>query len=277
MSEEEGLILAIVDANGSFTDEERGEMYVAGSNINNQNTLKFVKKNPRIIKKVIVLNDCHHTESVHFCDNWINRLTKQHPEPYSHINIDKVLEEYDPTLILDAGHPLSDIEYGLKQMKNAGWTDLYFWPRHCVAHSAGAACAPEVMEILNILNAHKVTATMIYKGVLYNEDQLSGAYATYYVDNYKMETFATLVYRLLVDKKMKLIMVGQALTHCLGLTAKELAIFLGDRANQIYIPLDCTSPIPDSDLEGMLKSLRALGVNIIDSIFDLTEKDDSHI
>jgi nicotinamidase-related amidase len=191
------------------------------------------------------------------------------PSPFTKIlNKDIKKGKWIPT------NPLK-MDYVLKYTKfleEKGLYELFIWPPHCLLHSEGHEVVSTIKQsLLNWEKATKKNVGYICKGQNpYTEHY--GAFEAEFPIEDDVLTQKNIKFIKQLKNASKLIITGQALSHCVASTVRQLIEELTEEEiKNLYFLEDASSSVSGFEEEGVkfIEEIKFKGVNIIKSTVKL--------
>ena len=257
--------LLLIDPQNDFCSE-KGTLYVPGAEDDCCHIAEFVSRNVSSIKDICVTLDCHpYFHIAHPCF-WVDRDGKN-VEPYTTISYkDFDSGKYTPSLI--SLKPRVD-EY-LMTLENMGRYQLTVWPPHCLVGTEGSAVFPAVWESINMWEKNNTgnSVNYIYK----SRNPMTEHYSAVQAEVQDASDGSTRTNFSLIDRLKKsdrIIVAGEALSHCVANTLRDLFIYIPPK--KFALLRDCTSSVKGYEKfsEDFVEELKSKGMEIIKSDFCL--------
>jgi nicotinamidase-related amidase len=286
-----GVRLLLVDVQNTFCLPDF-ELFVGGKSgrgaiEDNVRLCEFIYRNLGIIDQIIATMDTHHIWQIFHPIFWINEHG-EHPTPAA--------TTISPADVM-AGKWLVNPAFGseeteqlqayalhyVQQLSDGGKYPLTIWPYHAMLGGIGHALVPAVEEAI------------FFHGIVRNSQAsfpIKGDHPL--TENYSAlapEVFTNQFGRLIASKNNplikhlltsdKLIIAGQAQSHCVAWTVNDLLTEINvidpQLARKVYLLEDCTSPVVIPGVVDYTEQANAAyqrfadaGMNIIKSTDDLT-------
>lgn len=214
---------------------------------------------------VFVTLDTHEIYDIAHPTWWINNKGKN-PAPFTLISFEDVQNKvWFPVDERNMNHAL---EYTLSLKKNQRY-NLIIWPEHCIKNTWGHKVVDVLMSSLVMWEQkNNKTVNYINKGMNPNTEHYSALKAEFEIrtDNH------TLLNIDLLDKLVKnekLIIAGEALSHCVASTVYDLLGNIDkEYYSNIYFLTDCSSPVQgyEENATIFIEKIKSMGVNLIKSV-----------
>lgn len=234
-----GHVLFIIDPQNDF--HEGGSLAVPGAVEDSKRIADLIQKNTNKIERIVVTLDTHHKMHIHHAAFWKDKNGNQ-PAPGTTITHADVKAN-----IWEARQPLCR-EWSLtytERLEASGRFQCLVWPDHCLLGTEGHCVHPPLMLALNDWATRRGRSISWYfKGQNNNTEMYSALKAeveleddsTTSIDRDLVETF---------KKHQKIICCGQAMSHCVNHTVRDLlSAWPKERAQDIVLLRDCASAVP---------------------------------
>jgi len=251
----------IVDPQVDF--HENGSLEVKGANEDTERLSNMIETDEALkqITQINVTLDSHQILDISHASFWVDDEGKN-PAPFTLILHSDVIDGKWKT----ARSEFQDhaINY-LQALKDNGKFQHCIWPNHCIIGSPGHAIVPRLNKALEKwCSVSRDTVNYACKGSNILTEMYSALKAEVPLDddvNTQLNT--QLIDRLLLADKI--LVAGQALSHCVNFTVRDLvAAFPDDRLKDIYMLEDGSSSVAGFEKAGteFLQFCRDSGVNV---------------
>ena len=293
-------LLLLVDLQRDFC-LPAGALFVAGRSgdgavADNRRLVEFLYRNLSAITETVVTLDSHLPHQIFFPAFWVDADGRP-LQPHRTVSVEQIAAgEARPrpglaAWLSPAGEPWlrEQVEDYCRRLEDQGRYSLYLWPPHCLLGSPGH-CLAGVVEEARLFHAFArgAEAAVEVKGtfpltehysvlrpevVLAHDGRLIG------------EGSEALVSRLLAADRV--VVAGQAASHCVRSTLEDLLELLRDRApdrvERVWILEDCMSAVtvPDGaggyaadfteEARAALERCREAGMNVVRSTLGMQE------
>jgi nicotinamidase/pyrazinamidase len=251
-------ILFIIDPQNDF--HPGGTLGVPGANEDSARIADFIRNNIDAIDEIYVSLDSHHRIHIAHGVFWKNNAG-EHPPPFT------LIQSEDVTA--GTWTPVDDSkrEYALeytRALEEKGRFVVCIWPEHCLIGTKGHAVVPVLNEALQ----EWVCSTMkpveyINKGMNCLTEMYSAIAAEVPLpEDPSTNTNHQLIERL--HKADKLFFCGEAKSHCVNYTMRDIASHWKKDHSALVLLNDCTSTVPgfESAADTFEQEMRALGCQI---------------
>ena len=255
--------LLAIDCQNDFCDPS-GALYVPGAEDDMTRLVAFIARIGSCLHDMHFTLDSHHTVDVGHPIFWKNR-DGESPEPFTTITYEDVKAEnwlpYDPAFTERM------LDYTRLLEENNRY-QLTIWPIHCRIATWGSALYPSVDQVVHDWEASQLgVVDLVTKG----SNIFTEHYSAVKADVPDPEDPTTQLNIDLIQKLERcdqVIVAGEALSHCVASTVRDVAAELGDEgAKKLVILEDCASNVPGFESLGdaFLHDMSQLGVTITNS------------
>ena len=237
--------LLIIDVQRGFCDPTlnggKGELYVPGADASTDRLARFVEAKGKWLHDIDMTLDCHHALHIGHPLYWRD-ATGAEPPPFTPITAEAMMRgDWTPRIPSLAGHTL---KY-LKQLESTGRYGHMVWPPHCLIGTEGNNVMPQLMAaVLKWERTQCAFAGKHSKGSCVYTEHFSGVRAEVpYPGDPTTALNTALVAKL--QEADELLIAGQALSHCVANTVRDVADAFGDPAlvKKFVLLEDCTDPV----------------------------------
>jgi len=233
------VALLIIDPQNDF--HEGGSLAVPGAREDARRIADLIRNQGDTISEIFITLDTHQKLHIAHPMFWVDEQS-YHPPPFTPISVEDVESGKWRT-----SHPQFQ-EWGLdyvKALERNKRFQLLIWPEHCLVGTVGHAVEPQIIEAVHEWEANTgKVASYILKG----HHALAEHYSAIRADVMIKGAPSTHVNQKLVDdlaKFNKVVICGQALSHCVNFTTRDLADeFPPNRMKDLIILTDASSPVP---------------------------------
>lgn len=255
------VTLMIIDPQVDFCSPT-GSLYVTGAENDSARLAKMIEKNIGDIDDIHVTLDSHHLVHIAHPIFWVDSMGK-HPTPFTLISADDVRK--GKWMAFNPGYRQRAKEYVEKLEINARYP-LVIWPPHCLIGSQGAAIMPEIFEQLISWESQFAIVNKVPKG----SNPFSEHYSAVRADVEDPADPTTmlntdLIRRLQNIGDQKILIAGQALSHCVANTVRDIAKELDPaQVKNIVLLEDACSNVSTFEKMGQdfITELVALGMQV---------------
>jgi nicotinamidase/pyrazinamidase len=228
--------LITIDGQNDFCDKN-GALFVAGADSDMSRLAAFINKNQKRISVVHATLDSHQLIHIAHPIFWVNSKG-QHPTPFSLITEDDVKngvwKAYNPRWQGRAQDYVS-------KLKQNGRYVLCIWPPHCLIGSWGHSLVPALAQ--SLVDWERETfnrVNFVAKGSNLFTEHYSGVQADVPDDQDPSTKLNTTLIDSLTQAD-EILITGEALSHCVANTIRDIASNFGDDNIQKFTLLEDTS------------------------------------
>jgi nicotinamidase/pyrazinamidase len=253
--------LLIVDPQNDF--HEGGSLAVAGAQADAVRTAHLIRCLGHSISEIIVTLDSHHRNHIAHGIAWINSLG-EHPAPFTVVTADDADKE-----IWKAADPrrVDTFKNYAKELEETGKFQVCIWPEHCLIGSEGHAIVKAIRDATEEWAGSKQhSVEYVFKGMNLNTEMYSAMEAEVVDVKDPLTRFNSRLMSQLNGCE-RVIICGQALSHCVNFTARDIiSRWSGDKRNLIVLT-DCSSTVAgfEQAADDFLNFCREKGVTVTDS------------
>lgn len=285
----DGTTLLLVDVQKDF--HPGGSLAIPTADKDAERIAALIQSDPGKINRIVATMDTHQVLHIAHPAFWVpgpsNTSGKHHPDPFTIISsedlekelwiprgdlpIDKLDQMLDRNVFSEAdsveeGGSLNlkkyCVEYA-RRLEKRGRFQLCIWPEHCLIGSTGHGMVDIVLKAVQ--DWSRKTGRSI-DWVMKGQNLLTEMYSALEADVAvsKDTSFNERLFESLVKSK-RLIICGQAMSHCVNYTARDIvARWPADRASQVVLLTDCASAVPgfEAAAETFKKDMQVKGVKL---------------
>ncbi|OJF77729.1 MAG: hypothetical protein BKP49_01760 [Treponema sp. CETP13] len=229
--------ILIIDPQNDFCDPN-GSLYIEGAVEDCKNIVNFINRNSNKISNIHITLDSHPSYHIAHPIFWKDTEGNS-PKPFTVINAKDIQNgTYRPV----DKELTSSVEQYAQELEAKGRYQLTIWPMHCLTATWGACVQKDI-----IMAAHEWELSNICKNILYtfkSDNPLTEHYSAVQAEVPIPWDESTKINFKLIDSLRKadnIIVVGEALSHCLANTINDLLVYLP--AKKFTLLTDCTSPV----------------------------------
>ncbi len=227
-------LLLIIDMQNDFCRKD-GSLYVNGSEKDIIRAGKFISENESKIDHIILTADNHHVADISHAVFWEDRNGNP-PAPFTVIKYSEVAE--------GRWMPRFEKQKAAEYIKNLEVQDGFphvVWPEHCIIGSQGAAIANEVLEPVKAWSRKGNYYDLVVKGTNPLTEHFGALKANIPITGSPETQLNTdLVNKLRAFERI--LVVGEAKSHCVATTVKQI-IDIEGLASKLIILEDCMSVV----------------------------------
>jgi nicotinamidase-related amidase len=226
----------IIDAQVDFCHPD-GALFVPGADEDVNRIARLIDQHADQIDHIVVTLDTHQLLDIAHPHFWQNAEGK-HPDPFTIISAESVVNgQWVPRFSADRAQ-----QY-VQALETDGQFQHLIWPEHCLIGSSGAALHDTLLVALkNWAHQRDRDYVAVQKG-LYSLTEHFGVFQAQVPDPSVPETQfnATLVADL--DRFDAIYMMGEAKSHCVANSLKQLLDFAPVMAEKLVLVTDCMSDV----------------------------------
>jgi len=245
-----------------------GNLYVDGAEMDMYRIISFILNNMEKVTTIYPTLDTHLVFQIFYGYWWIDENGK-HPDPYTAISSSDIEKgKYKPVI-----DPIWSLEY-VKNLEKQSNKPLMIWPEHTMLGTPGHAIVPALYEIFYFhAAARRSQISFQIKGDI-PETEMYGVFSPEVKVPKNPRGGINTGFLNILGKYDKLVVVGQAKSHCVLESLIQLVLFFKDQPevlNKIFIFEDCMSSVkhPTIDFESIAKDafekFKKQGLNIVKS------------
>jgi len=239
------LHFLIIDPQNDFANP-KGSLFVPGAEKDSERLATMLKRHASKIDDIHITLDTHHWVDIAHPIFWMDGRGK-HPAPFTQITEDEVLNGKWRTT--HPGFQARATDY-VKALKASGRYTLIIWPPHCLIGQWGNNVVVPIAEAVTAWENNLAMIDYVTKG----SNMWTEHYSAVQADVPDPEDPSTLLNTRLLDtlEKADLIALsGQALSHCVANTVRDIANNFGDaNISKLVLIEDTTSSVPGFELWG---------------------------
>ena len=251
--------LLIIDPQVDFCDP-KGALYVPGADKDMERLAKMISRLKDKIDDIHVTLDSHHLVDIAHPIFWLNS-NGQHPNPFTIITADDVKNGVYRTTNPQFQKRAS--EYVQTLEKNQRYP-LCVWPPHCLIGSNGASVSPSLFEALIEWEKDFAMVDYVTKGSNFWTEHYSAVQADV-PDPQDPDTQLNMRLIETLQKADVILLAGEARSHCLANTVRDIADNFGEENIQKMVLLeDATSDVPGFEKFGeqFIKDMSKRGMKV---------------
>lgn len=237
-----------------------GTLVVPGADEDTQRLAKFVEKVGDRLASIHATLDSHLPLHIAHGVMWVDSKGN-HPNPFTVItknDVEKGLwRSYAPQLQGKFLHYVTELE------KNARYV-LCIWPQHCIIGTWGHSLVPELAQaFVDWQNKYFKRIDYVAKGSNMLTEHYSAVQADVPDDGDPTTKLNTQLIDVLAQKADEILITGQALSHCVASTIKDIAANFGaDQVKKFTLLEDTCSNVPGFEKlgEDFVKDMTARGM-----------------
>jgi nicotinamidase/pyrazinamidase len=255
--------LLIIDPQYDFCHPE-GALFVNGADADMKRVSDMVDRISADLSAIHVTLDCHHFIDIAHPVFWRDASGK-HPEPFTIISRSDV--ENGVWTSTDPSMRQHTIEYVAKLEEN-GRYQLCIWPPHCLTGSVGGTVVKPLHDALLEWEYKKgKPVDYVTKGSNIMTEHYSALIAEVPEESDPSTQLNLHLIQILKDAD-RILIAGEALSHCIANTIRDIADYLGEKNVSKFVLLeDCSSNVEGFERygEAFMKDMTAKGMHIAKS------------
>jgi len=252
--------LLIIDPQYDFCHPE-GSLYVYGADDDMKRLANMINRSKRKIDAIHITLDQHNIIHIAHPVFWVDPQGR-HPEPFTVITLDDVIKGNWKTT---KSFMMEKATSYIKELSLKGRYELSIWPPHCIIGSLGATIMPVLHEALKSWEIDRFSTVNIFtKG----ENIWTEHYSAIKAEVPDPFDPKTEINKTLIDALQHadfIVVAGEALSHCVANTIKDIADTLGDKyLSRIVLLDDATSPVKGFEnlAADFIKDMKSKGMKI---------------
>lgn len=229
---QEKTLLLVIDMQNDFMDN--GELGVPGAHGDVWNTVSFIYKHLRQISHIAISLDTHQPNQIFHPMWWVDK-NGNHPAPFTTISesdvkkgIWKPVQQEQETL------------HYLNRLEKIGKKQLCVWSYHCLEGTNGAALEGQLANMVQFHSVLQRTNTMFVNKGRNPLSEMYGIISPEVEDGFGVNS-SLLEF---IDTFDKIIVVGEAKSHCVLESIKQIVTHLPHKGKDLIVLEDCMSSIP---------------------------------
>ncbi|HZH32578.1 MAG TPA: hypothetical protein VEY11_17570 [Pyrinomonadaceae bacterium] len=233
--------LLIIDPQVDFCDSQRGALYVPGAEQDMARLAAMIRRLRNKLDDIHVTLDSHHFIHIAHPIFWKDSRGA-HPPAFTRIGRREVEEGiWTPTV---PGMYKRALEY-VRRLEQNGRYELTVWPPHCLIGSPGHAVFPGLFSALTEWESRFAFVDYVTKG----SNILTEHYSAVQADVPDAADASTQINTRLIQTLENadiIVIAGEARTHCLANTVRDIANNFGDDSfvSKLVLLTDASSDIP---------------------------------
>jgi nicotinamidase/pyrazinamidase len=257
----------LIDFQIDFCNKQ-GSLYVPDAEIDIANSIRFILSNFEKITSIYPTLDTHIAFQIFYGLWWVDDKNR-HPAPFTIITTKDIeAGRYKPVV-----NPVWSLDY-VKSLETNSNKPLCIWPEHTMLGTPGHALVPALYEIgYYHAVARKSQTSFQVKGDI-PDSEMYGVFSPEVKVPKNPRGGINTGFLQILDKHDKIVIMGEAKSHCVLESIRQLADFFKDQPDtlaKIFILEDCMSSVkhPDIDFEAIARKefdvFRSKGLNIVKS------------
>eukprot|EP00644_Phytophthora_capsici_P007604 jgi/Phyca11/557222/estExt2_Genewise1Plus.C_PHYCAscaffold_1040048 len=259
---EGGLGLLVIDQQVSF--HPGGSLAIETANEDATRIAAFISNHTSELDQIVLTMDSHQRYHIAHSVFWTN-ATGDSPEPYTTIYAQNISNGV--WMPRDASLHDYVLTY-TEALETSGKFSLTIWPEHCLIGSQGHNIVTNVLDAaLEWTKESLKPIEYVMKGSNPFTEHYSALRAEYLL-SYDPSTSLNTELMTTLQRSKRLVIVGEALSHCVNFTVRDLVDnWPEDRLSDLIILTDCSSPVAgyETEAEEFLNDMAALGLTLTTS------------
>ena len=253
--------LLIIDPQVDFCDPQRGALYVPGAEHDMSRLASMIRRLKGKLDDIHVTLDSHHFIHIAHPIFWKDSRG-QHPPVFTSISRAEVEEGvWTPTV---PGMYRRALDY-VRKLEANGRYGLTVWPPHCLIGSPGHSVFPELFAALTEWETRFAFVDFVTKG----SNVLTEHYSAVQADVPDPADVSTQINTRLIqtlENADTIVIAGEARTHCLANTVRDIANNFGDDSfvSKLVLLTDASSDIPgfEAHAQGFMSEMVGRGMQL---------------
>ena len=253
--------LLVIDPQVDFCDPARGALYVPGAEHDMRRVASMIRRLKNKLDDIHVTLDSHHFIHIAHPVFWKDSRGA-HPPVFTRISRPDVEEGvWTPTV---PGMYRRALEY-VRRLEQNGRYELTVWPPHCLIGSPGHSVFPELFSALTEWESRFAFVDYVTKG----SNILTEHYSAVQADVPDPADASTQINTRLIqtlENADVIAIAGEARTHCLANTVRDVANSFGDDSfvSKLVLLTDASSDIPgfESHAQNFMSEMAARGMQL---------------
>ncbi len=260
-------MLLLIDAQVDFIFPE-GTLSVPGAVEDTRRTIEWIYRNVGKITTISASLDSHTSFQI-FSPGWWVDEGGRHPEPFTLITVEDVLQGHWRPLI----QPEWSQNY-VQELEKGGKYALMVWPYHTMIGTPGNALVPALSEaIMYHASARQAQPSWLQKGSIPQSENYSILEPEVKVPEEERGGLNTSFLQTLSEYDL-IYVAGQAKSHCVLATLRSIVEFFRAKPEilaKFRVLMDCTSSVVHPEVnfdqlaEAELKDMEKLGLRLVTS------------
>ena len=253
--------LLVIDPQVDFCDPKRGALYVPGAEHDMKRLSHMVHRLKDKLDDIHVTLDSHHFIHIAHPIFWRDSHG-QHPAPFTNISRTDVENGVWTPTVPSLYRRALDYVYKLEQN---GRYELTIWPPHCLIGSPGHNVDPELFAALTEWESRFAFVDYVTKG----SNILTEHYSAVQADVPDPSDASTQINTRLIqtlEHADLVVIAGEARTHCLANTVRDIANNFGDDSyiSKLVLLTDASSDIPgfETHAQNFMNEMTSRGMQL---------------
>ena len=255
--------LLIIDPQNDFCDP-KGALSVSGAVEDMQRLGRFIINNMNELDHIAITLDSHRVVDISHPTGWVD--AQGNPvAPFTPISHQDILDgKYSWTLNPQWAHQYTE------SLEKSGQFTHFLWPEHCIIGSWGHNVFPDVVDAVHAWERKRGGiggAEYVTKGSHPLTEHFGAFQAQVPIDN-QPGTQPRLSLLKTLREYSRTFLCGEALSHCLGSSLKQLLDLAPDLAPKLVVLTDCTSDVTgfEGQATPIMDMAKSMGVKFSASV-----------
>jgi nicotinamidase/pyrazinamidase len=248
--------LLIIDPQNDF--HPGGSLAIPTADADAERIACLIRAHAQNIDRIVVTLDSHQRVHIAHAIFWVNDAG-EHPPPFTLITSDDVAA--GTWHAADPRKQRAAEEY-TRKLEEGGRFTLCVWPEHCIIGSVGHNVRPSILAAINEWAESRMSeVTFVWKGTNCLTEMYSALRAEVPDESDDRTLLNEGLLRALRESR-SVIVCGQALSHCVNFTVRDLVEQVG--SSSVTILVDATSAVPGFEETGrtFLEDMKRKGVRL---------------
>ena len=240
--------LLIIDPQNDFCDVPKASLPVPGATSDLLRVANLVQQKGNLLSQIHVTLDSHNPYDIAHAGWWQDQ-NGHSPSPFTVITEADVLN--GQWIAKDPSRQKVSLSY-VQALASHSRYQLIVWPEHCLMGSWGHGVQPDLLEQLNHWGRNEFkTVNYVLKGMNPTTEHYSAIQAEV-PDPNDPSTLPDPIWLANLASADRILIAGEALSHCVASTVRDLADQLGaSQVSKLVLLTDCCSPVSGFDAIGL--------------------------
>lgn len=233
--------LLVIDPQNDFCSPANGALYVSGAENDMKRLAELVVRIAPKIDDIHVTLDSHHLVHIANPIFWVDSSGK-HPNPFTLISASDVKNGVWNTRV--PSYTNKSVQY-LESLERTNRYVHCVWPPHCLIGTWGHGVVPELFDAVIGWEKEFAVVDYVTKGSNIWTEHFSAVQAEVPMPDDPTTQMNTVLIDVL-EKADEIVIAGEAGSHCLANTVRDIANNFSDASyvRKLVLLEDCTSPVP---------------------------------
>lgn len=257
----EKIQLLLIDAQVDFCNPT-GALFVPGAKEDSERIAKMIVRSLDYLDDIRATLDSHQPVHIAHPICWVDAKGK-HPAPFTKILEEDVVGKNPKWKAFNPAWQDRQTAY-VKALKAGARYDLTIWPPHCLIGTQGHAITEEVGHALRNWQDKFAMVDFVTKG----SNPFTEHYSVVKADVIDPQDWTTSLNAGFIERLQtadKLLVAGQALSHCVANSVVDIATEFGEaHIKKLVLLEDASSSVPgfESQAQAFITSMKAKGMQI---------------